>query len=208
MPATIEILAATGNAHKVHEMSAILAPAGVCLLSAKDVGGIPDVVEDGATFRDNAVKKACAVAAASGRTVVADDSGLEVFALDGEPGVYSARYAGEGGNDGRNVRKLLARLAGVTDRRARFVCVIAVASPAGLIGTAEGEVRGQIIHEPRGNGGFGYDPVFVPDGHEKTFAELPAAIKNGMSHRGNALAAAVAQGLFGRPRLTPAPGVA
>ncbi len=204
MPATIEILAATGNTHKVREMSAILAPAGVRLLSARDVGGIPDVVEDGATFRDNAVKKACAVAAATGRTVVADDSGLQVFALGGEPGVYSARYAGEGGNDGRNVRKLLRKLEGVTDRRARFVCVIAVATPDSLIGTAEGEVRGHIIHEPRGRGGFGYDPVFVPDGHDMTFAELPAETKNGMSHRGNALAAAVARGLFAKACTAPA----
>jgi XTP/dITP diphosphohydrolase len=193
----LDILAATGNAHKVREMSAILAPAGVRLLSASEVGGIPEVIEDGVTFRDNAVKKACEVAAATGRTVVADDSGLEVGALGGEPGVLSARYAGEGGNDGRNVRKLLGRLEGVTDRRARFVCVIAVAGPGGLLGTAEGEVRGRILHAPQGTGGFGYDPVFVPDGYEQTFAELPAAVKNGMSHRGNALAAAVAQGLFG-----------
>ncbi len=192
----IDILAATGNAHKVLEMSAILAPAGVRLLSALDVGGIPEVIEDGASFRENAVKKACEVAAATGRRVVADDSGLEVEALAGEPGVLSARYAGAGGNDGRNVRKLLARLAGVTDRRARFVCVIAVADPGGLIGTAEGEVRGRIVDTPRGTGGFGYDPVFVPAGYEQTFAELPAAVKNGMSHRGNALAAALAQGLF------------
>ena len=192
----IDILAATGNAHKVLEMSAILAPAGVRLLSALDVGGIPEVIEDGASFRENAVKKACEVAAATGRRVVADDSGLEVEALAGEPGVLSARYAGAGGNDGRNVRKLLARLAGVTDRRARFVCVIAVADPGGLIGTAEGEVQGRIVDAPRGTGGFGYDPVFVPAGYEQTFAELPAALKNGMSHRGNALAAALAQGLF------------
>jgi XTP/dITP diphosphohydrolase len=197
MPPPSEILAATGNAHKVREMSAILAPAGVRLLSAQEFGGIPDVVEDSTTFRGNALKKACAVALATGRTVVADDSGLEVAALGGEPGVYSARYAGEGGNDGRNVRKLLAKLEGVADRRARFVCVIAVATPSGPVGTAEGEVSGHIAYEPRGSGGFGYDPVFVPDGYEQTFAELPAQVKNGMSHRGRALAAALAQGLFG-----------
>jgi XTP/dITP diphosphohydrolase len=197
----VEILAATSNVHKVREMSTILAPAGVRLLSAGEVGGIPEVVEDGATFRDNAVKKACEVALATGRRVVADDSGLEVAALGGQPGVLSARYAGEGGNDGRNVRKLLDRLDGVAERQARFVCVIAVADPGGLIGTAEGEVRGQIAHAPRGAGGFGYDPVFVPEGCEQTFAELPAAVKNGMSHRGNALAAAVAQGLFGQAAL-------
>ena len=191
------ILAATGNAHKIEEMAAILAPAGITVLGAADVGGIPEVVEDGTTFRENAVKKALEVAAATGLMVVADDSGLEVAALGGEPGIHSARYAGEGGNDGRNVAKLLKRLAGEKDRRARFVCVIAVAGPAGLVGTAEGEVAGSILHQPRGEGGFGYDPVFVPLGHEKTFAELPAAVKNGMSHRRNALAAGLAAGLFG-----------
>lgn len=196
MPASVEILAATGNAHKIREMGAILAPAGVRLLSPAEVGGIPEVVEDGASFRENAVKKACEVAAATGRRVVADDSGLDVTALGGAPGVLSARFAGAGGNDGRNVRKLLGLLEGVAERRARFVCVIAVADPGGLIGTAEGEVRGQIAQAPRGSGGFGYDPVFVPDGYTQTFAELPGSVKNGMSHRGNALAAALAQGLF------------
>ncbi len=191
-----QIVAATGNAHKVEEIQAILAPLGIEVLSAKAVGGMPDVVEDGDTFAANAIKKAVEAARALGRPVLADDSGLEVFALGGEPGIYSARYAGEGGNDGRNVRKLLGRLDGQTDRAARFVCVIALASPAGLIGTAEGEVRGHIIHEPRGDGGFGYDPVFVPEGFTQTFAELPGEVKNRLSHRGNALQNAVASGLF------------
>ena len=196
MSIVLELLAATGNAHKVDEMRAILAPAGVRLLSARDVGGLPEVDEDGATFRENAIKKACAIAAATGRRVIADDSGLEVAALDGAPGVRSARYAGAGGNDGRNVAKLLAALDGRSDRRARFVCVVAVAGPEGLVGTAEGEVRGSIGDQPRGQGGFGYDPVFIPDGYEQTFAELPAEVKNAMSHRGRALAAALAQGLL------------
>jgi len=196
MSMVLELLAATGNAHKVDEMRAILAPAGVRLLSARDVGGLPEVDEDGATFRENAIKKACAIAAATGRRVIADDSGLEVAALDGAPGVRSARYAGAGGNDGRNVAKLLAALDGRSDRRARFVCVVAVAGPEGLVGTAEGEVRGRIGDQPRGQGGFGYDPVFIPDGYEQTFAELPAEVKNAMSHRGRALAAALAQGLL------------
>ena len=196
MSIVLELLAATGNAHKVDEMRAILAPAGVRLLSARDVGGLPEVDEDGATFRENAIKKACAIAAATGRRVIADDSGLEVAALDGAPGVRSARYAGAGGNDGRNVAKLLAALDGRSDRRARFVCVVAVAGPEGLVGTAEGEVRGSIGDQPRGQGGFGYDPVFIPDGYEQTFAELPAEVKNAMSHSGRALAAALAQGLL------------
>lgn len=193
---TNEIVAATGNKHKIAEIQAILAPLGLRVLSANDVGGMPDVVEDGETFRDNAVKKALAGARALGRTVLADDSGLEVVALHGAPGVYSARYAGEGGNDGRNLSKLLREMTDITDRRARFVAVIAVATPAGLVGTAEGEVRGIIATAPRGQGGFGYDPVFVPEGEVETFAELPAAVKNAMSHRGNALKAAVAAGLF------------
>ncbi len=193
---TNEIVAATGNKHKIAEIQAILAPLGLRVLSANDVGGMPDVVEDGETFRDNAVKKALAGARALGRTVLADDSGLEVVALHGAPGVYSARYAGEGGNDGRNLSKLLREMTDITDRRARFVAVIAVATPAGLVGTAEGEVRGIIATAPRGQGGFGYDPVFVPEGEVETFAELPAAVKNTMSHRGNALKAAVAAGLF------------
>ena len=193
---TNEIVAATGNKHKIAEIQAILAPLGLRVLSANDVGAMPDVVEDGETFRDNAVKKALAGARALGRTVLADDSGLEVVALHGAPGVYSARYAGEGGNDGRNLSKLLREMTDITDRRARFVAVIAVATPAGLVGTAEGEVRGIIATAPRGQGGFGYDPVFVPEGEVETFAELPAAVKNAMSHRGNALKAAVAAGLF------------
>jgi len=193
---TNEIVAATGNKHKIAEFQAILAPQGLQVLSAKDVGGLPEVVEDGETFRDNAVKKALAGARALGRTVLADDSGLEVVALHGAPGVYSARYAGEGGNDGRNLSKLLREMTDITDRRARFVAVIAVATPEGLVGTAEGEVRGIIATAPRGQGGFGYDPVFVPEGEVETFAELPAAVKNAMSHRGNALKAAVAAGLF------------
>lgn len=193
---TNEIVAATGNQHKIAEIQAILAPLGLRVLSANEVGAMPDVVEDGETFRDNAVKKALAGARALGRTVLADDSGLEVVALNGAPGVYSARYAGEGGNDGRNLSKLLREMTDVTDRRARFVAVIAVATPEGLVGTAEGEVRGIIATAPRGQGGFGYDPVFVPEGEVETFAELPAAVKNAMSHRGNALKAAVAAGLF------------
>ena len=193
---TNEIVAATGNKHKIAEIEAILAPLGLRVLSANDVGGMPDVVEDGETFRDNAVKKALVGARALGRTVLADDSGLEVVALHGAPGVYSARYAGEGGNDGRNLSKLLREMTDITDRRARFVAVIAVATPEGLVGTAEGEVRGIIATAPRGQGGFGYDPVFVPEGEVETFAELPAGVKNAMSHRGNALKAAVAAGLF------------
>ncbi len=192
----MQIVAATGNAHKVVEMSSILAPYGIEILGAETRGGMPEVDEDGETFKENAIKKATTCARLWNCPVIADDSGLEVMALDGAPGVHSARYAGEGGNDGRNLRKLLANLEGVTDRRARFVTVVALALPDGTVRTAEGTVNGTIIHEARGTGGFGYDPAFVPDGYDKTFAELPAATKNALSHRANALKNAVEQGLF------------
>ncbi len=192
----MQIVAATGNAHKVIEMASILAPYGIEVLSAATRGGMPEVDEDGETFEENAIKKATTCARLWNCPVIADDSGLEVMALGGAPGVHSARYAGEGGNDGRNLRKLLANLEGVMDRRARFVTVVALALPNGMVRTAEGTVNGTIIHEARGTGGFGYDPVFVPDGYDKTFAELPAETKNALSHRANALKNAVAQGLF------------
>jgi len=191
-----QILLATGNKHKLSEVRDILGPLGIHVLGGDDVGGIPDVVEDRDTFTGNAVKKALTIAELTGRIVLADDSGLEVMALHGAPGVYSARYAGEHGNSKANIVKLLRELDGVTDRRARFVCVMALAGPDGVLGTAEGEVRGHIIHEPRGDNGFGYDPVFMPGGCDRTFAQLAAVVKNGMSHRGNALQAALSAGLF------------
>lgn len=191
-----ELLAATGNRHKVIEIRDILRPLGIHVLGAADVGGIPEVLEDGATFAENAAKKAREIAAATGRWVLADDSGLCVDALGGAPGVQSARFAGEPSDDKRNVAKLLQALAGVRQRRARFECVVAIAGPHGVSGTACGAVHGRIIAEPRGANGFGYDPVFVPDGHDRTFAELAAAVKNGMSHRAAALFAARQAGLF------------
>ena len=181
------ILVASSNQHKIQEIRQILEPRGICVRSVNEVGTMPDVVEDAGTFQGNAVKKAVEAARALNHTVLADDSGLEVFSLNGEPGVYSARYAGEGGNDGRNLAKLLQKMEGITDRRARFVCVIALASPEGLIGTAEGEVRGTIAIAARGHGGFGYDPAFIPDGYGQTFGELPQETKNTLSHRSRAL---------------------
>lgn len=188
----MKIAVASGNVHKIQEIRQILGPLGIEIVGANELGGMPEVIEDGTTFRENAVKKAREGAAALGVTVLADDSGLEVTALNGAPGVYSARYAGEGGNDGRNLAKVLKELEGVSDRSARFVCVMAAASPDGtLLGTWEGEVRGRIAEGPRGSGGFGYDPAFIPEGYEQTFGELAAEIKNSMSHRGNALKALV-----------------
>ncbi len=194
------LLAATNNRHKLDELRAILAPYGFAVLAPADLGLKLEVEEDGATFAANAVKKAQAFAAAAGLPAFADDSGLEVTALGGDPGVRSARYAGEPTDDRANLAKLLCEMQGVADRRARFVCVIALAVPGSgdTPGTAEGEVRGRIIGAPRGSGGFGYDPVFVPDGFAETFAELPAETKNRLSHRANALRAALAAGLFAR----------
>ncbi len=190
----MKIIAATSNAHKIIEIRQILGAHGIEVVGADEAGGMPDVVEDGTTFRENALKKALAGAKALNATVLADDSGLEVVALNGAPGIYSARYACEGGNDGRNVAKLLKNMQGITDRRARFVCVIAVALPDGtVLGTAEGEVRGRIAEAPSGNGGFGYDPVFIPEGYDQSFGVLPAEVKNHFSHRANALQAALTE---------------
>jgi XTP/dITP diphosphohydrolase len=145
--------------------------------------------ETGDTYADNAIIKARFYARATGVCALADDSGLEVEALGGAPGVYSARYAGTGASDADRRRLLLSELADVMDERnAQFVCVVAIALPDGtVLTTAEGKCNGKIIFEPRGNGGFGYDPLFVPDGFDQTFAELPDTIKNQLSHRARAL---------------------
>ena len=189
----MKIAVASGNAHKIQEIRQILGALGIEVLGADELGGMPEVIENGATFRENAAKKAVEGAAALGVPVLADDSGLEVKALNGAPGVYSARYAGEGGNDGRNLAKVLKELEGVADRSARFVCVMVMAAPDGsILGTWEGEVQGAMADAPRGTGGFGYDPAFIPAGYDRTFGELSSEIKNSMSHRGNALKALVA----------------
>jgi len=146
------------------------------------------VVEDGDTFEANAVKKAREAARAAGCDALADDSGLCVAALDGAPGVYSARYAGEHATDEENNAKLLAALDGVEDRRAKFVSVVALAS-GDAVTTARGEVEGVIAHAPSGSGGFGYDPLFFVPELGQTFAEIPAEVKNTLSHRARALAA-------------------
>jgi XTP/dITP diphosphohydrolase len=183
----MDLLIATRNRHKVGEIRAIFSLPGLRLLAADDVGPLPDVVEDGATFEANAVLKAVAWARAAGRWTLADDSGIEVDALGGEPGVRSARYAGRQGDDAGNNRKLLSKMAGVSDRRARFRCAIALSSPAGVARTVAGACEGHVLAALRGTGGFGYDPLFVPDGHAQTFAELPAETKNRISHRAAAL---------------------
>lgn len=193
---TTEIVAATGNSHKIDEIRSILCPSGIAILTPGDVGGIPETVEDGDSFEANAAKKATHVARRTGRLSLADDSGLEVKALDGAPGIYSSRYAGEEATDRMNTEKLLEALSGVDDRRARFVCVVVLASPSGIVGSSFGEIRGTIACTPRGVNGFGYDPVFVPDGYRQSFAQLPARIKNQLSHRAVALRSALRDGLF------------
>ncbi|MBU1695015.1 MAG: XTP/dITP diphosphatase [Verrucomicrobia bacterium] len=183
----MKLILATRNRHKLEEIRTLFELPGLELSSALDHPEIPDVEENGKTFEENAVKKAVTLARATGCWALADDSGLEVDALGGAPGVYSARYAGEPVSYPANNAKLLRELTGVTDRRARFLCVVALASPSGQARTVEDRCEGRIIHEVRGTRGFGYDPLFVPDGFEKTFAEMEASAKHAISHRGRAL---------------------
>ncbi len=187
----MRIVVATRNRKKVEEIARILEGTGVQLLSLDDCPGCPEVVEDAPDFRGNAVKKALSIMEHTAEAALADDSGLAVDALGGEPGVYSARYSGEGATDATNLQKLLKELQGVPydHRTARFVCVIALAVPGAQAITFEGRVEGRIGTAPRGSNGFGYDPVFFPEGHTRTFAEMSAAEKDSMSHRGRALEA-------------------
>lgn len=182
------IVLATRNEGKVRELREMLKDFPVDWRSLNDFGPIPEPVEDGTTFDDNAYKKAHFTAKILGLPAMADDSGLVVEALDGAPGVYSARYAGEKAGDAANIDKLLAAMAGKTDRRAAFECVISIAVPSGPALTYEGRCEGEITLEPRGDGGFGYDPVFYSPELGKTFAESGMAEKNRISHRGRALA--------------------
>lgn len=186
----MKLLIATQNPNKLKEMKELLAGFGVDLASAMDLPDAPIVEEDGLTFEANAAKKAIELARHSGLWSLADDSGLEVDALGGAPGVHSARYAGEMAKSSANNKKLLKALEGETNRRARFRCVLALSSPAGDARVVEGVCEGSIAEAPRGRKGFGYDPLFIPDGHAQTFAEMDAALKNSISHRGRALAKA------------------
>lgn len=188
-----QLLLATRNHHKKNEMQQIMANMQIDILTLADIDPVPEVVEDGDTFEANAVKKARQTAVNSGRWCLADDSGLEVDILDGRPGVYSARFAGEGAGDEANNRKLLDLLKDVADkdRTGRFVCVIAISDPQGMVHTVRGECEGSIARQPSGSGGFGYDPLFIPQGYDRTFADLSADEKNRISHRGAALLKAV-----------------
>jgi len=184
------IVAATQNKHKIQEISNITKKFGMEVISRAEAG-VPDfeVDEDGDTFEANSEKKAAVIMKACGKVTVADDSGIEVDALDGAPGVYSARFAGKNASDEDNNRKLLKLLEHVPEekRTARFVSVITLIYPGGEKIVARGECPGRILYEPKGEGGFGYDPLFVPNGFDKTYAELTADEKNGISHRAIAL---------------------
>lgn len=184
-----ELLVATGNKGKMNEIRQILAGFVDRLYCLADFPEIPEVVEDGDTFEENAVKKARSAATATGMPAMADDSGLVVTALDGRPGVRSARYAGSDASDAENNRKLLHELAGLPEceRTAFFCCAIALCFPDGTCSSFCGKIDGVIIDVPRGAGGFGYDPLFLVPKYGKTFAELDSALKNRISHRGRAL---------------------
>ncbi len=181
------LLVSTRNAHKVGEIRAILGPA----FAISDLSVLPDlppVDETEDTFEGNAGLKAIAASMAFEGWVIADDSGLEVDALQGAPGVYSARYAGEDATDAMNNAKLLAALENVSERTARFRCVIVLARAGRKLGAFSGAVEGRIVRAQSGGGGFGYDPLFVPDGFQESFGQLSPEIKNSLSHRARALA--------------------
>ncbi|MBO4940589.1 MAG: XTP/dITP diphosphatase [Clostridia bacterium] len=185
----MKLVLASQNKHKAEEMQAILGD-DVRLLTFDEVGcGDLEIVEDGVTFEENAVKKAITVTEKTGLPAIADDSGLCVDALFGAPGVYTARFAGEGASDDENIKKLLAELEGVgeEERTAKFVSVIALAKPNEKPVTYRGEVSGRILFEKRGENGFGYDPVFYLPQFDASMAEVSAEIKNSISHRFNAL---------------------
>jgi XTP/dITP diphosphohydrolase len=187
------LVIATANRSKLTELARILAEehADVALASLAEFPGSPDVAETGATFSENALLKARAIADFTGLPTVADDSGLCVDALNGMPGVLSARWSGRHGDDGANLDLVLAQVADVPEERrgARFACAAALVLPGGGEHVREGVVAGRLIREPRGSNGFGYDPIFVPDGYDNTTAEMDPADKDKISHRGRALRA-------------------
>ncbi len=194
----MKLVLATRNLGKVKELTAMLntdqQQEDIHILSLQDFPDAPEVIEDGDTYEENAAKKATVIADYTGLWTLADDAGLEVDALGGAPGVHSKRWAGDDATDVIRVQKLLEALEGVSNRSARVVAAIAIAVPIGVenpsynrVQVVVGKCEGHIIYAPAGNSGFGYDPIFVPTGYEKTFAELGDAIKNRISHRSEAL---------------------
>ena len=193
----MKLILATRNQGKVRELTNMLCGEAsskqqVEVISLESYPGAPEVVEDGKTYMENAIKKASIIVEYTSHLTLADDAGLEVDALGGAPGINSKRWAGEDATDDIRIAKLLQALEGATNRRARFIAAIAVvhpnSDPEGVLGVCEGHIR----HDPVGESGFGYDPVFVPDGYNRTFAELGEEIKNRISHRAKALEQAIA----------------
>ena len=182
------IVAATGNQHKLAEYAQLLADQNIEVKSLNDFPAYVEPEENGSSFKENAEIKAVAACKYCDVPAFADDSGLEVEALDGRPGIHSSRYAA---TDAERIAKLLKEMEGKENRRARFVCVIAIAANGEIIETFEGEVTGTILESPRGENGFGYDPIFQPDGFDRSFAELTQEEKNRISHRANAYAKAL-----------------
>jgi len=191
------LVLATRNEHKVAELRRILAEAGlvVDLVGVDAFDGVPDVAETGSTFAENALLKAHAVAAATGVPAISDDSGLCVDVMGGMPGIFSARWSGKHGDDDANLDLVLAQLTDVPDDRrgAKFVCAAALALPRGSEYVVEGRLTGRLIRQRRGSNGFGYDPIFVPDGEERTTAEMTPSEKDAISHRGRAFRSLAAE---------------
>lgn len=185
----MKVVFASNNAHKVSEFKSCLADAGldIEILTIKETGFTGDIIESADTFKGNAYIKAKTLSDYTGLIAIADDSGLSVDALNGAPGVYSARFAGEDATDSDNIQKLLAELKDKPERSAKFVCTICVCRPDGETLYVSGESRGEIIDERRGDGTFGYDPVFYYPPFDKTFAEMTSDEKNSISHRGRAV---------------------
>lgn len=186
----MELLVATRNAGKLREIRSLLQDSGFEVFGLDDFDDLPEVVEDGETFAENALKKARQIAEHTGKTTLADDSGLVVEALAGAPGVYSARFAGADADDAANNRKLLAEMTGIPQegRRAAFYCAMALVTSTGGIHQVSGQVEGMILEQAVGTGGFGYDPLFYLPDYALTMAEIPLDEKNRISHRGQALA--------------------
>lgn len=179
------LVIASHNAGKVREIADLLEPFDLKVKSVADFG-LPEPEEDGLTFAENAVIKARAASAGTGMFALADDSGLSVAALGGQPGIYSARWAGPDKDFGLAMRRIEGKLGSTSDRRAEFVCALALASPRGEVEVFEGRVQGQLVWPPRGDRGFGYDPIFVPSGDSRTFGEMAPAEKHAISHRARA----------------------
>ena len=189
----LQLLAATSNKHKVEEFRKMLNDLNsrVNIVTPDTIPNFPELIEDGNSFEENAEKKAEQASAYADMAAFADDSGLMVEALDGAPGIFSARYAGDGATDAQRIAKLLDAMKGKTNRRAKFVCAIAIAYRGDDVALFRGEVCGTIADAPRGTNGFGYDPVFIPEGYDKTFGELSSEVKDSISHRAAAMVKAV-----------------